>query len=113
MHIKKNFFTAVNQNANLELDVVSVFTNFSLSQKATGLLRVDHMLEPNPDMTDNSYLPFSVEAEPTLIIAGIDIELDENIHLIPNIETIVYGENAAGETPTADILPRLTLFFVF
>ena len=45
----------------------------------------------NPDMTDNDYLPFSGEAESTLVIAGIDVELDENIHLIPARNEICCG----------------------
>lgn len=110
---KQNFFMTSEQSSDLELDIFSAFTNVAISEKTTGLLRIDHMFEPNPDMTDNDYLPFSGEAESTLVIAGIDVELDENIHLIPNVETILYGENAAGETPTTDILPRMTLFFTF
>ena len=110
---RENFFSETEQMADLELDIISAFTNFSISEKATGLLRVDHMFEPNPDMVDNDYLPFNVEAESTLIIAGIDFTVDENVHLIPNVETIIYGENASGETPTTDVLPRLTLFFSF
>lgn len=110
---REKFFTTAGQSEDLELDIFSAFTNFSLSEKTTALFRIDHMFEPNPGMTDNDYLPFSGEAESTLVIAGIDIELDENVHLIPNIETIVYGKNTAGETPTTDVLPRLTLFFTF
>lgn len=110
---RDNFFAETDQMTDLELDIISAFTNFSISEKATGLLRVDHMFEPNPNMMDNDYLPFNIESESTLIIAGIDFAVDENIHLIPNIETIIYGENAAGETPTTDILPRMTLFFTF
>lgn len=110
---RENFFMTASQSADLELDLFSAFTNFAISEKTTGLLRVDHMFEPNPDMTDNSYLPFSGEAEPTLLIAGIDVELVDDVHLIPNIETIVYGKNEAGETPATSLLPRLTLFFIF
>lgn len=110
---RDNFYDETNQMTDLELDIISAFTNFSISEKTTGLLRVDHMFEPNPDIVDNDYLPFNVESESTLIIAGIDIALDDNVHLIPNIETIIYGENAAGDTPNTDILPRMTLFFTF
>lgn len=110
---RDNFFTSEVQNTDLELDIVSAFANFAISQKTTGLLRVDHIFEPNPDLIDNDYLPFNAEAESTLLLAGLDIELDEHVHLIPNIETILYGKNSAGETPATDILPRMTLFFTF
>lgn len=110
---RDNFFDEADQMTDLELDIISAFTNFSISEKTTGLLRVDHMFEPNPDMVDNDYLPFSTESESTLIITGIDIAVDDHVHLIPNIETIVYGENKVGDTPATDILPKMTLFFTF
>lgn len=110
---RNNFFLTTDGSADLEMDIVSAFTNFAISEKTTGILRVDHMFEPNPGMVDNNYLPFSGEAESTLIIAGVDITLDENVHLIPNVETIIYGKNATGDTPATDILPRMTLFFTF
>ncbi|HET6528249.1 MAG TPA: hypothetical protein VFG39_05820 [Balneolaceae bacterium] len=98
---------------DLNLDLVSIFANKQLTEKAAGFLRVDHMFDPYPDGDDNAFLPFSPEAESTFLVGGVDVKLHETIHLMPNIETIFYGENALGETPETDVIPRVTLFFEF
>ncbi|MDX1586834.1 MAG: hypothetical protein R3222_08820, partial [Balneolaceae bacterium] len=98
---------------DLNLNLASVFANMEMSGKVTSFLRIDHLFEPNPGGEGIEYIPFSDQAESTLIIAGADILLEENIHLIPNIETVIYGENAAGLTPDTDLIPRLTLHYNF
>lgn len=98
---------------DLNLDLASVFANFSTSKNTKGFLRVDHLFDPNPDGGDIDYIPFSDLAESTLIIGGIDIKLDSKVHLMPNIETVIYGESAFGSTPDPDLIPRLTLLYNF
>jgi len=98
---------------DLNLNLASVFANLQVSDRVASFLRVDHMFDPNPGGEGIDYLPFSDQAESTLIIAGADILLEEDIHLIPNIETIIYGKNAFGTTPDTDLIPRLTLSYNF
>lgn len=98
---------------DLNLNLASVFANLEISEKVTSLLRIDHMFDPNPRGEGIDYIPFSDQAESTLIIAGADIQLEENIHLIPNIESIIYGESTFGAKPKTDLIPRLTLHYNF
>lgn len=93
------------------LDIASVFTNFSISEKHRGFLRIDHAFDPVPGTQDNDYIPISNRAESTFMVGGIDLELDPKVHLMPNIELIFYNNPVAGDTPDTDFIPRLTLFF--
>lgn len=98
---------------DLNLNLASIFANLKISEEATTFLRVDHMFNPNPNGEGIDFLPFSNQAESTLLIAGIDFLADSVVHIIPNIETIVYGESSTGSTPKADLIPRLTLHYNF
>ena len=98
---------------DLNLNLASAFANYKISDRVKSFLRVDHMFDPNPSGEGIDYIPFSDQAESTLIIAGVDLTLDQDIHLIPNIETIIYGENSLGTAPDTDLIPRLTLFYNF
>lgn len=96
------------------LNIVSLFGNVALSKRATSIFRVDHLFNPNPAAGEIDYLPMNENARPTIIIAGLDIRLDEEVHLIPNIERIWYSEpNITGEDPSNDMVFKLTLFYNF
>lgn len=95
------------------LDLISVFTNFKVSNAVKGYLRADHLFDGYMGGSDNSYIPFAEDVESTFMVAGVDISLADQIHLMPNVETIVYGENAQGDSPDTDIIPRLTLSWEF
>ncbi len=98
---------------DLNLDIASVFARAAFTASTTGFFRVDHMFDPNPAGSNISYIPFSDDAESTLLIGGVDIAIDSGIHLIPNIEAVIYGETPLGNTPKSDLIPRLTLFYQF
>lgn len=95
------------------LDLVSAFTNFKINETTKGYLRVDHLFDGYQGGSDNSYIPFAEGVESTFLVAGADILLADQIHLMPNVESVIYGENILGETPDTDIIPRLTLFYKF
>jgi len=95
------------------LDVASIFTNFKLADKWTGILRVDHMFDANPQGPTIDYIPFSSEAESTLLIIGLGYQPIPRIHVIPNIETIFYGDAPDGSSPKTDVILRTTLYFTF
>lgn len=100
--------------AGRKLDLVSVFANTTFSDQVRGFIRADHLFDPNPAGESTSYLPMSSEAgSSTVLVGGVDLLLHENIHLMPNIETVVYGEDANGDTPGSDVVPRLTLSYNF
>ncbi|SHF51160.1 hypothetical protein SAMN05443144_109142 [Fodinibius roseus] len=109
--IRENINNSLGDN---ELDLVSLFTNMELTDNIKGFARADHLFDPVLDGESISYLPMSSAAESaTFLVGGVDLSLHENIHLIPNVETVVYGENEAGVRPNSDIVPRLTLFYTF
>lgn len=100
--------------ADLNLDLISLFGSLAFSENLKGFLRADHLFDPNPAGPSTDYLPMSSSAESsTVLIGGLDVLLAEKIHLIPNIESVVYGETPAGVRPATDLLPRLTLFYQF
>lgn len=96
---------------NIQLNLISVFTNFDIIKILRGYLRVDHMFEPNPAGEEIDYIPFSSQAKSTFLIGGIDIQLHPKISLLPNIEAVFYGENKQGISPKTDLIARLTLSF--
>lgn len=103
-----------NTLGNSKLDLFSFFTNIKFTGNVKGFARADHLADPVLDGESISYLPMSSEAgSATFLVGGADVSLHENIHLIPNIETVLYGENEAGERPRSNIVPRLTLFYTF
>ncbi len=94
------------------VDLISVFTNFTINDKVRGYLRADHLFEDYPNGSENSYLPFAEGVESTFIVGGLDILLEDHIHLMPNVESIVYDAEL-GRAPEADLVPRMTLFYQF
>lgn len=96
-----------------KLDLVSAFGNINFSDTMKGYLRADHLFDPYEGGSDNAYIPFAERGESTFVVGGLDILLQEQIHLMPNVESIFYGESAAGITPFTDVIPRLTLFYEF
>ena len=98
---------------DLNLNIASVFTTFGLSENVNGFFRIDHTFDANPRAGGIDYIPFSDQAESTFLLGGVDVALDPNVHLMPNVEAVVYGEDALGNTPKSDIIPRMTLMFKF
>lgn len=96
-----------------KLDLVSAFGNVAFSEMVKGYLRADHLFDPYEGGSDNAYIPFAEGVESTFVVGGVDILLEDQIHLMPNVESIFYGQTAAGITPYSDIIPRLTLFYEF
>jgi len=95
------------------LDVASVFTNFKLADKWTAILRADHMFTANPRGPTIDYIPFSDQAESTFLLFGVDFEPVRNVHVIPNIETVFYGDAPDGTSVNTDVIFRTTLYYRF
>lgn len=112
-HFTRQYRRAASPGQDMELRLASVFARGDFSDRVTGLLRVDRLFDPNPAGESTSYLPFSNAASPTLLIAGVDVRMEEDIHLIPNFEAIFYTENDQGIKPDSDFIPRLTLYYRF
>lgn len=101
--------------SHLNLDLASLFSNFTLNNEETlkVYIRADHLFDSYAGGSGNSYIPFAEGVESTFVVGGVDILLHDQIHIMPNIESIFYGENAAGLTPSTDIIPRMTVFYEF
>lgn len=103
----------VNGGVDLNLDVVSIFGTLKLGKGITLLARYDRMLAPNPDADSVPYLPMAPTSESTLMLAGIDFTLHEHLHLIPNVETVIYSDRVGVTTPGTDVIGRVTFFVTF
>ncbi|MDZ7771842.1 MAG: hypothetical protein U5K31_03760 [Balneolaceae bacterium] len=112
-HFTRQYRRGATSGENLEIKLVSVFARGDFSDRVTGLVRVDRLFNPNPAGENTSYLPYSNMASPTVLIGGLDVRLEEDIHLIPNFEAVFYSENDQEVQPDSDFIPRLTLYYRF
>lgn len=104
----------VGSNPNIDLDIASIFTNFRLSETAKGFFRIDHTFNPVPGVQNNDYFPISNRAGSTILITGVDFDLSEEVHLMPNIEAASYQDpDDGGLKPDGDLIPRMTLSYSF
>lgn len=94
------------------LELASAFAVANLAEKVTGFARVDRMFDANPEGERIPYVPFSNEARSLFSVVGIDIAPTKKVHFMPNVEVIRYGDGDQLR-PRTDVIPRLTLFFVW
>ena len=97
---------------NVDLNGLSVFGAYTVSPRVNGFLRFDRMFDANPDAGKIAYLPFSSEAKSNMILAGIDIHPNDQVHFMPNVEAVFY-DTTNGVQPDATVMPRVTFFYTF
>ena len=95
------------------LDLASIFLIWHTTNQLTIVGRVDRQFDPNSSAAKQQYLPFDPDSKSTFFLTGIDFRPHPLVHLMPNIEVILYDSNDAGITPGTDVLPRVTFFYVF
>lgn len=97
------------------IDVFSTFGVFKLNDLATLITRYDRVFDPNPAGRAIAYLPFASTAPSNLIIGGVDFSLDDKdrIHLIPNLQTVIYDSVEGQETPDTSVQFRGTFYVKF
>lgn len=100
-------------SGDMDVQLASVFSHFDIAGRTRGYLRLDRAFEGVPGTDDNDYLPILSSVPSTFLTTGVDYSLGEDIHLIPNVEMVIYGEDAHGITPDTDIIPRMTLYYRF
>ncbi|RMH18140.1 MAG: hypothetical protein D6696_13740 [Acidobacteria bacterium] len=98
---------------DLDLDLASLFAVFEVSERISLLGRIDRMFDPNPDGAGVAYLPFDPTAESTLLLLGVDYQVDRRFSLIPNLEYVAYDGVGGAPDPDGDLMARLTFFFRF
>ncbi|MFQ6116000.1 MAG: hypothetical protein ACE5NG_18215, partial [bacterium] len=97
---------------DLKLQIGSIFAAAKLSEKTWGFARIDRTFDPNPEGAKISYIPFDATARSTFLLAGLDFMPIKTVHIMPNVEAVVYSE-VAGQSPDTDIIPRLTFYYVW
>ena len=103
----------LHDTTDTKLQVLSFFISGVVSEHINLLGRVDKMFEPNPEGNRIAFLPFDPTASSLLLILGVDYHPIPEVKLIPNIEFVKYSENRFGNTPTDDLVARLTFFWAF
>lgn len=98
---------------DMQMQIGSIFGAAKFSDKVWGFARVDRQFDPNPDGAKISYIPFDATTESTFLLAGLDFIPAKNVHLMPNVEVVLYGENSSGVSPNSDIIPRFTFYYKF
>ncbi len=100
-------------SAALDLDIVSFFGSVQLSERAVFLARYDRMFEANPDAAKIAYVPLNPTANSNLLLAGIDVTLADEFHLIPNVEAVFYHGAQGATKPDSEVMLRTTFFVTF
>ena len=98
-------------NADLGLDLVSVFGTGKINDRTLWLARVDRSFDPYAGGAGNAYLPFDPKAKSTLFLAGIEFLPIPSVHLTPNLEVVTYDD--VTPKPKTDVVARLTLYWTF
>ncbi|MFQ5641044.1 MAG: hypothetical protein ACE5IR_23955 [bacterium] len=98
---------------DMHMQIGSIFGAAKFSDKVWGFARVDRCFDPNPDGAKISYIPFDATTESTFLLAGLDFIPAKNVHLMPNVEAVLYDENGSGVSPDSDIIPRFTFYYKF
>ena len=98
---------------DVTLSVGSLFCVAKVADKTSLFARVDRMFDPNPDGHKISYIPFDNTAKSTFLVAGLDFSPHKDVHLMPNVEVVLYEKNDAGVKPDTDLIPRLSFYYKF
>jgi hypothetical protein len=94
------------------LRVASIFSTGKIVDKFHWYARIDRLFDPNPIGDDLAYLTFDSSAKAYFFLAGVDFRPIENVHLMPNVE-INYYDKVNDVRPESDIVPRITVFYVW
>ena len=98
---------------DLKLQVGSVFAAAKISEKTWGFARIDRLFDPSPDGAKISYIPFDPTAKSTFLLVGLDLMPIKEVHIMPNVEAVLYDENDAGVSPDNDVIPRVTFYYIW
>ncbi len=103
----------LNDHRDENLDLASLFITAKI-HKQWGLVgRIDRQFDPNARAESQVYLPFDPNSKSTFFLGGIDFMPHPAVHLMPNVEVIVYDADETGHSPKTDFIPRATFFYIF
>ncbi len=102
----------VEEGPAVEINGLSVFGSMAVTRKVNGFLRFDRLFDPNPDGAGIPYIPFDPTAKSSLFIGGLEFQPHEQVHVMPNVEVVLY-DAVGGVRPDTDVIPRLSFYFTF
>ncbi len=92
----------------------SLFGSITLIEdKLAFVTRFDQLLNPNPNGKKIAYIPYNSKTTSSTILLALDWRPVNDVQIMPNIVTIVYGKPEKEERPSIDLMPRLTLYYKF
>jgi hypothetical protein len=94
---------------DVNVDVFSVFGVLEVSETVNLVARWDRMAQPIPDGGKISYFRMDPTSKGNFFLAGLDITLDDNVHLTPNLEVVSYDEDGIG----SDVFLKTTFYVTF
>ena len=97
---------------DVNLELLSIFGVAKLSKKFWGFARWDRSFDPLADGPGISYLPINGMAKFNFLLLGIDVQPHEQVHFMPNVEMVFYGD-ANGTSPDSDVIPRFSFYYVW
>jgi hypothetical protein len=102
------------QTAGDDINLVqaSGFVVADLQDNLAGFLRYDRLFDAVPDGQNIAYLPLVNTAKANYLLAGVDFAPHAQVHFMPNVEFVFYNE-INGVSPDADIIPRLTFYYIW
>ncbi len=90
----------------------SVFGRWKLSEKWTGLGRIDYLPRINIISNKSPNTPVWLIGKPLVLIAGFDYRVAEGLNLLPTVERVTYRSDD-GQAPSADLTLKLTGYVRF
>ncbi|MBD3384348.1 hypothetical protein GF407_05400 [candidate division KSB1 bacterium] len=92
------------------LSILSFFGSKRFTNRLGLFARWDHTFDSNPKGDQITFFPLYPKAAADIFIAGLDIRVEKEIHILPNIEAVTYAENDQNTQPRSDLLLRLTFY---
>lgn len=105
--------TRQGESEDTKLEIGSIFAVGHPMEKVAVFARFDRMFDPSSKGSGISYIPFAEGVKSSFIVAGLDYTPNKNVHIMPNVEIVIYDEPDSGDKPDMDIIPRLTLYYKF
>ena len=94
-------------NNSESTNVASVYGVKSLSETSSVLARVDLVLDELQVAGGGGYLPMAAGSKLNFILLGYDWTASDGLHLIPNVEIVMYDADGLD----TDLVPRITAAF--
>jgi len=92
---------------------LSAFVSGAVMEQVDLFLRIDRMLDPNPEGSKIAFIPFDPTAKSTFILAGVEWNPVKDVFITPNFQFVTYDQNSDGITPNDDLYGRVTFYWKF